>query len=96
MMVRRAKDGRWYVYHRATTLHPRGYLAKDNHNKVSRTFKPTEVRGTGTLRLKLNDVLLPRYEFEGKTVRFMVEIVPQMVVEKLSELEEEKEVKSDA
>ncbi|MBI4029340.1 MAG: hypothetical protein HY376_03160 [Candidatus Blackburnbacteria bacterium] len=90
-MVRKGKDGKWYICHRATTVHPRGYLGKDNYHKVSRTYKPTEVKGAGRLRLKLNDVLLPRAEFEGKVIRFVVEIVPQMVDEKLSELEEKKE-----
>ena len=89
-MVRKGKDGKWYVYHRATTINPLGSLSKANYHKVSKTFKPKVVDRPGILRLRIDDVWLPRAEFEGKVVQFVVEVVPQMADEKLSELEGEK------
>lgn len=72
--VRKAKDGKYYVYRRTMRPAVGGYLSEANSKKVSKVFRPHLLEKRNSIRLILDWVGFPK-EFEGKYVQFVVEIV---------------------
>ena len=72
--VRKAKNGKYYLYRRTMRPAVRGYVSKANTNKVSKVFSIFKLKNKRLPILYLNWVSFPP-EFEGKHVQFAVEVV---------------------